>query len=175
MAPEIRDHIFISYYRGDARGASDRLYDWLGIAFGREHEFRDVHSIGIDKWCDKTHRALACGELLLVPTLVEGAELPNTAELPAGLRAIFDDWNAHPITEADWEGGTRPWSNTSQKSPAIGLDNCRHVIYIKTYSAIYLSARRLPPLRTIPTNSRSQKKRPHPKCRRPLHILSSTR
>ena len=38
----VRDHIFISYRRDDARGASGRLYDWLRIGFGREHVFRDV-------------------------------------------------------------------------------------------------------------------------------------
>jgi hypothetical protein len=43
---EARDHIFISYRRDDARGASGRLYDWLRIGFGRERVFRDVHSIG---------------------------------------------------------------------------------------------------------------------------------
>ena len=145
MTPEIRDHIFISYRRDDARGASGRLYDWLRIAFGREHVFRDVHSIGIGKWRDKIDRALACSsvcvavvgprwanaenlprlhraddmvrhelvsalacsDLLLVPALVEGAELPNTADLPTELRPIFDVWNAHPITEAGWEGDTR--------------------------------------------------------------------
>ena len=46
----VRDHIFISYRRDDARGASGRLYDWLRIAFGGEHVFRDVHDIGVGKW-----------------------------------------------------------------------------------------------------------------------------
>lgn len=48
-----RDHIFISYRRDDARGASGRLYDWLRIAFGREVVFRDVHSIGVGRWQTK--------------------------------------------------------------------------------------------------------------------------
>jgi hypothetical protein len=56
--PESRDHIFISYCRDDARGASGRLYDWLRIAFGREFVFRDVHSIGVGKWRDKIDDAL---------------------------------------------------------------------------------------------------------------------
>ena len=55
----VRDHIFISYRRDDARGASGRLYDWLRIGFGREHVFRDVHSIGVGKWRDKIDGALA--------------------------------------------------------------------------------------------------------------------
>src|SRR5215813_2835413 len=54
-----RDHIFISYRRDDARGASGRLYDWLRIGFGRERVFRDVHSIGVGKWRDKIDAALA--------------------------------------------------------------------------------------------------------------------
>jgi hypothetical protein len=54
----VRDHLFISYRRDDARGASGRLYDWLRIGFGREHVFRDVHSIGVGKWRDKIDGAL---------------------------------------------------------------------------------------------------------------------
>ncbi len=53
-----RDHIFISYRRDDARGASGRLYDWLRIAFGRERVFRDVRSIGVGKWREKINAAL---------------------------------------------------------------------------------------------------------------------
>jgi len=56
--PAIRDHIFISYRRDDARGASGRIYDWFRIAFGRERVFRDVHSIGVGKWRDKIEAAL---------------------------------------------------------------------------------------------------------------------
>jgi hypothetical protein len=55
----LRDHIFISYRRDDARGASGRLYDWLRIGFGRERVFRDVHSIGVGKRRDKIDAALA--------------------------------------------------------------------------------------------------------------------
>jgi hypothetical protein len=54
-----RDHIFISYRRDDARGASGRLYDWIGIAFGRDRVFRDVHSIGVGRWRDKINAAIA--------------------------------------------------------------------------------------------------------------------
>ena len=55
----VRDHIFISYRRDDARGASGRLYDWLRIGFRRERVFRDVASIGVGKWRDKIDGALA--------------------------------------------------------------------------------------------------------------------
>jgi len=55
----MRDSIFISYRRDDARGASGRLYDWLRIAFGREPVFRDVHSIGAGRWREKIDVALA--------------------------------------------------------------------------------------------------------------------
>ena len=54
-----RQSIFISYRRDDSRSAAGRLYDWLRIAFGREHVFRDVASIGAGKWRDKIDAALA--------------------------------------------------------------------------------------------------------------------
>jgi len=143
--PAVRDHIFISYRRDDARGASGRLYDWLRIGFGRERVFRDVHSIGVGKWRDKIDAALAqsavcvavigprwanadnlprlqdehdmvrhelvtalaADALTLVPTLVEGAEVPDAAALPAVLRPMFDAWNARRVTEDGWEDDTR--------------------------------------------------------------------
>jgi hypothetical protein len=52
------DRIFISYRRDDARGASGRRWDWLGIGFGRERDFRDV-AIGVGKWREKIDQALA--------------------------------------------------------------------------------------------------------------------
>ena len=141
-----RDHIFISYRRDDARGASGRLYDWLRIAFGRERVFRDVHSIGVGKWRDKIDAALArsavcvavigprwanaenlprlhddgdmvrhelvtaltSDEVTLVPTLVEGAEVPKAADLPpsccgrCSTRGTLAD-----VTEDGWEDDTR--------------------------------------------------------------------
>ncbi|HTS51732.1 MAG TPA: tetratricopeptide repeat protein, partial [Burkholderiales bacterium] len=141
----VRDHIFISYRRDDARGASGRLYDWLRIAFGGEHLFRDVHDIGVGKWRDKIDgalarsavcvavigprwanadnlprlhdeadmvrhelvKALASEELTVVPTLVEGAEVPKTADLPPVLRPLFDTWNARKVNEEAWEDDTR--------------------------------------------------------------------
>ncbi|WP_300336185.1 TIR domain-containing protein, partial [Accumulibacter sp.] len=140
-----RDQIFVSYRRDDARGASGRLYDWLRIGFGREHVFRDVHSLGVGKWRTKIDAALARSaacvavigprwanadhlrrlhdeadmvrhelvsaladeELALVPTLVEGAELPSVAELPAPLRPLFETWNARVVSEGGWEDDTR--------------------------------------------------------------------
>jgi hypothetical protein len=140
-----RDHIFISYRHDDARGASGRLYDWLRIAFGREHVFRDVHSIGVGRWRDKIDQALArsvvcvavigprwadadnlprlhddgdmvrhelvtalaSNELSIVPTLVDGAEVPKAVDLPPVLRTLFDTWNARRVTEDGWEDDTR--------------------------------------------------------------------
>jgi hypothetical protein len=55
----MRDRIFISYRRDDARGASGRVWDWLRIGFGRERVFRDVASIGAGKWRVKIDQALA--------------------------------------------------------------------------------------------------------------------
>lgn len=142
---EARAHIFISYRRDDARGASGRLYDWLRIGFGRERVFRDVHSIGVGKWRDKIDAALArsavcvavigphwadadnlprlkaegdmvrhelvtalaSADLTLIPTLVEGAQVPNAAGLPSELRPLFEVWNAREVTEAGWEDDTR--------------------------------------------------------------------
>ena len=140
-----RDHIFISYRRDDARGASGRLYDWLRIGFGREHVFRDVHSIGVGRWRTKIDAALARSaacvavvgprwadadnlprlqdeadmvrhelvsaladeQLMLIPTLVEGAELPRVDELPAELRPLFETWNVRIVSEGGWEDDTR--------------------------------------------------------------------
>jgi TIR domain len=65
QGPE-RNHIFISYRRDDARGASGRLYDWLRIGFGRERVFRDVQSIGVGKWRDKIDAALARSAVCVV-------------------------------------------------------------------------------------------------------------
>ncbi len=55
----VRNLIFISYRRDDARGASGRIYDWLRIGFGSEHVFRDRRSIGVGKFRDKIDKALA--------------------------------------------------------------------------------------------------------------------
>jgi hypothetical protein len=136
----VRDQIFISYRRDDARGASGRLYDWLRIAFGRDRVFRDVHSIGVGNWRVKIDaalarsavfvavigprwadadnlprlhdeedlvryevtRALADGELTVVPTLVEGAAVPKLGILPAALQPMFATWNARQISEDGW-------------------------------------------------------------------------
>lgn len=143
--PMDRDHIFISYRRDDARGASGRVYDWLRIGFGRERVFRDVHSIGVGKWRDKIDAALArsaacvavigprwanaddlprlhdpvdmvrhelvvalaCDDITLVPTLVEGAAVPKLADLPPELQALFSVWNARPVSEGGWEDDIR--------------------------------------------------------------------
>jgi tetratricopeptide (TPR) repeat protein len=75
----VRDHIFISYRRDDASGASGRLYDWLRIAFGREHVFRDVHSIGAGKWRDQINDALARSAVCLA---VIGPRWANADNLP---------------------------------------------------------------------------------------------
>jgi hypothetical protein len=51
--------------------------------------------------------ALASNEVFLVPTLVEGAEVPKAADLPPVLRPRFDVWNARRVTEDGWEDDTR--------------------------------------------------------------------
>src|SRR3974377_152016 len=75
----VRDHIFISYRRDDARGASGRLYDWLRIGFGRERVFRDVHSIGVGKWRDKIDGALTRSAVCVA---VIGPRWANADNLP---------------------------------------------------------------------------------------------
>jgi tetratricopeptide (TPR) repeat protein len=75
----VRDHIFISYRRDDARGASGRLYDWLRIGFGRDRVFRDVHSIGVGKWRDKIDAALSRSAVCVA---VIGPRWANAENLP---------------------------------------------------------------------------------------------
>lgn len=74
-----RQHIFISYRRDDARGASGRLYDWLRIAFGGDKVFRDVASIGIGRWRDKIDAALADCAVCIA---VIGQHWANVVNLP---------------------------------------------------------------------------------------------
>lgn len=76
-----RDHIFISYRRDDARGASGRLYDWLRIAFGRERVFRDVDRIGAGRWRDKIDGALAQSAACVAVIGPRWAKEPNLARL----------------------------------------------------------------------------------------------
>jgi len=51
--------------------------------------------------------ALACDNVTLVPTLVEGAEVPKAADLPTILQPLFTAWNARRVTEDGWEDDTR--------------------------------------------------------------------
>jgi tetratricopeptide (TPR) repeat protein len=46
-------------------------------------------------------------ELTIVPTLVEGAEIPKAAALPIVLQPLFDVWNARPINESGWQDDIR--------------------------------------------------------------------
>src|SRR5262249_28550940 len=51
--------------------------------------------------------ALAAEDIVMVPTLVEGAEVPKAGDLPELLRPLFDTWNARRVTEDGWEDDTR--------------------------------------------------------------------
>lgn len=62
---------------------------------------------GSDMVRHELQTALACGEITVVPTLVEGAPIPDRSQLPAPLRPLFDDWNARPVSEGGWEDDTR--------------------------------------------------------------------
>jgi tetratricopeptide (TPR) repeat protein len=51
--------------------------------------------------------ALASGDaLMLVPTLVEGADMPTVEDLPNALTALFN-WNVRRVTEDGWEDDIR--------------------------------------------------------------------
>lgn len=79
----LRDAIFISYRRDDARGASGRVYDWLKIGFGAGAVFRDVHSIGVGRWRDRIDAALArCAVCVAVigPRWADATNLPRLHE-----------------------------------------------------------------------------------------------
>ena len=153
-APVLRDSVFISYRRDDARGASGRLYDWLRIGFGRERIFRDVHSIGVGKWRNKIDDALdrsaVCVVVIgprwanadnlprlrdetdmvrheivtalrneavtMIPTLVEGAVVPTTTDLPEELQPLFGEWNARSVSEGGWEDDTRRLTRRDRRS-----------------------------------------------------------
>ena len=81
--PPLRDAIFISYRRDDARGASGRVYDWLKIGFGAGAVFRDVHSIGVGRWRDRIDAALArCAACVAVigPRWADATNLPRLHE-----------------------------------------------------------------------------------------------
>jgi TIR domain len=51
--------------------------------------------------------ALGGDRLTVVPTLIEGAEVPKAADLPAALQPLFAVWNARKVTEDGWEDDTR--------------------------------------------------------------------
>jgi tetratricopeptide (TPR) repeat protein len=83
VPPPLRDAIFISYRRDDARGASGRVYDWLKIGFGANAVFRDVHSIGVGRWRDRIDAALArCAACVAVigPRWADATNLPRLHE-----------------------------------------------------------------------------------------------
>src|SRR3954447_23909823 len=94
-SPCARDHIFISYRRDDARGASGRLYDWLRIGFGRERVFRDVDRIGVGKWRDKIEAALARSAVCVA---VIGPRWANIDNLPR--LSYQDDMVRHELLTA---------------------------------------------------------------------------
>ncbi|MGH6949446.1 MAG: toll/interleukin-1 receptor domain-containing protein, partial [Vitreimonas sp.] len=51
--------------------------------------------------------ALSSEGLTLVPTLVEGAAMPQAGTLPPELQPLFDVWSARHVTEHGWEEDTR--------------------------------------------------------------------
>lgn len=51
--------------------------------------------------------ALASDGPTMLPTLVEGARLPDVKAPSPGLQPLFDTWNACEVTENGWEDNTR--------------------------------------------------------------------
>lgn len=51
--------------------------------------------------------ALTRANLSMVPTLVEGAEIPSAADLPHPVRTLIEDWNVQRVTEEGWEDDIR--------------------------------------------------------------------
>jgi hypothetical protein len=74
-----RSCIFTSYRREDAHGPSGPVWDWLRIRFCRERIFRDVASIGADKWRQKIEQALAASKACVA---VIGRRWADATNLP---------------------------------------------------------------------------------------------
>ena len=51
--------------------------------------------------------ALADDKVVMVPTLVEGAPLPDRKQLPSELQPLFDEWNARTLSEDGLEDDVR--------------------------------------------------------------------
>ena len=59
--------IFLSYRRADSQNVTDRIYDRLVTAFGRDNVFKDVDSIGLgENFRDKIKTAIDRSEVALV-------------------------------------------------------------------------------------------------------------
>jgi tetratricopeptide (TPR) repeat protein len=73
--------------------------------------------------------ALASEGLTLVPTLVEGAGVPDAGTLPAVLQPLCA-WNALPVTESGWEDDTRRLIGEIARAARLpvgpGLDTLLH-------------------------------------------------
>ena len=93
--------VFISYRRGDSlerRGPSRD--DWLRIAFGRDHAFRDVASIGAGKWRNKIDAALADSAICVAVIGVRWLD-------EAHAKRLHDDNDVlrHEYTQCSTQGG----------------------------------------------------------------------
>ena len=131
----MRDQIFISYRRDDARGASGRLYDWLRIAFGRDRVFRDVYSIGIGNWRAKIDAALVRSSVFVAVIGPRWVNADNLARLHDEsdmvryevLRALAD--NEVTLVPTLVEGGVLPEADIlpAELRPMFALWNARQV------------------------------------------------
>lgn len=88
-------------------GAQQTLRGGHRPPLGQYRKFATPPDQPDDMVCHELISALACDDLLLIPTLVEGAQVPRTAGLPAELRPLFEFLNALRITEEGWEDDTQ--------------------------------------------------------------------
>lgn len=79
--------IFISYRRADSRPITERMYDRLRDAFGKDNIFKDVHSIsGAVDFREEIQRAVGRALVTLVVIGPQWVKIPDQA----GHRRLFD-------------------------------------------------------------------------------------
>lgn len=64
---------------------------------------------------------LACEEIRVVPTLVEGATVPKSDDLPPELRPLLSAWNTRVVTEDGWEDDTRRLISEIAKASGLAV------------------------------------------------------
>jgi hypothetical protein len=70
--------------------------------------------------------ALGGDGLVVVPTLVEGAEVPKAGDLPPALQPLFDLWNARKVTEDGWEDDARRLIGEISEASRLPIERIVH-------------------------------------------------